>query len=328
MKKKRFYYKDIIPIKRNNLIKINYNNKQNLVPLKKDLNNHNWTINKEGSIEVFTDGSCSNNIESKHAGYGVFFEDNHPLNYSGNCVGIHNSFNGELSSILYALKNTPYDKNLKIITDSLSAIQLIDKIQFHLKNDLHYKLKFDFRWITSEIIKYIKIRYDHNSTIELNHIYSHSITKENINQDLKLKIVKQKVLYKDKFEKYTKGNDNADKLAKIGTINDNKFNLPYCKDKYFLINPNKQIIYKKIQNYLTKSEHHKISNNYHTRLFEKWNIPSNLIHDSSFNFNKKIHWKNIQAIDFLIKIRAKDLKLKDKIFEQLNNAKEYNIDSK
>jgi len=80
--KKRFYYKDIIPIKRNNLIKINYNNKQNLVPLKKDLNNHNWTINKEGSIEVFTDGSCSNNIESKHAGYGVFFEDNHPLNYS------------------------------------------------------------------------------------------------------------------------------------------------------------------------------------------------------------------------------------------------------
>lgn len=147
-----------------------------------------------------------------------------------------------------------------------------------------------------------------------------------MSQDLKLKIFKQKVLYKEKFEKYTKGNDNADKLAKIGASNDNKFNLPYCKDNYFLINSNNQIIHKKIQNYLTKSEHYKISKNYQTRLLEKWNIPENLIHNSSFDFNKKIHWKNMQAIDFLIKLRAKDLKLKDKIFEQINNTKEYNID--
>lgn len=251
---------------------------------------------------------------------GVFFKKDHPFNYSGICVGIHNSFNGELSAILYALKNTPYNKNLNIITDSLSAKLLIENIQFHLENNLNYKTKFNFRWITNKIIENLKIRYKMNSKITFSHIYSHIDEKQNLVK-YKDKIMNQMDQYKNNFELMKDGNENADKLAKIGSSNDINFNIPFCDDNYFLINCDNQIINQKIQNYLTKAETNKLSLQYKNRIYEKWNLPSNLIHPSSFNFNNKINWKDNEAIDFLIKLRAKDLKLKDKIFEQLNNAK-------
>lgn len=44
------------------------------------LKNLEFSINKDGFILVYTDGSCRGNGKSSAvAGYGVYFDDNHPL---------------------------------------------------------------------------------------------------------------------------------------------------------------------------------------------------------------------------------------------------------
>lgn len=113
-------------------------------------------------IEAFTDGSKT----EKGSGIGAYFAENHPLNYSGPSVGPNSVFHGELSAIVYVLKNTPWETNIRIFTDSKSAIDLINKLIFHIKNNIRYKPNFVNLWIINEIITLIKLKLEksHNRT--------------------------------------------------------------------------------------------------------------------------------------------------------------------
>ena len=279
----------------------------------------NWNL-KNNFIEAFTDGSLLTENNLNKSGWGVFFEDNHPLNQSCSNVGINSVFQGELNAILFVLLNTPLNKNIRIYSDSQSAISLMESIIFHIKNNFRYKSSFSYRWTINSITNNLITRFKKNSIVELYHIYSHIEEKIKLNNaDLTRKIFEQKRLYGSRFNDIVYGNEKADKLAKLGAKSFVNFKFPKCNDKYFLINnENNSLVYKKIQNELTKKQMYKNSLEHIKRLEEKWDFDYKNISEYSFNFNEKINWKDIQALEFLTKLRQQDLKLKCFIFDRLD----------
>ncbi|TDG48945.1 hypothetical protein AWZ03_004629 [Drosophila navojoa] len=89
-----------------------------------------FTLNPEGYVIVYTDGSCLGNGK-KHAcaGFGVYFGDNHPLNAAKPVLGRVTNNVGEIQAAIYAIK-TALDlgiKKLSISTDSQFLINSITK---------------------------------------------------------------------------------------------------------------------------------------------------------------------------------------------------------
>ncbi|KRG03945.1 ribonuclease H1 [Drosophila mojavensis] len=89
-----------------------------------------FTMNSEGYVIVYTDGSCLGNGK-KHAcaGFGVYFGDNHPLNAAKPVLGRVTNNVGEIQAAIYAIK-TALDlgiKKLSISTDSQFLINSITK---------------------------------------------------------------------------------------------------------------------------------------------------------------------------------------------------------
>ena len=74
---------------------------------------------------VYTDGSCVNNgTDDAKAGIGVWFGPRDPRNMAGRVPGRQQSNQvGELLAILYAIKNTPGNQPLKIVSDSKFALE-------------------------------------------------------------------------------------------------------------------------------------------------------------------------------------------------------------
>lgn len=273
--------------------------------------------NAENWIEAYTDGSKTD----KGAGIGVFFKKNHPLNFSGPCVGPFSVFNGELSAILYVLKNTPLESNIRIYTDSKSAIELINKIAFHIENNLRFKPNFNSRWVFNELIPIIRDKRDKKARIELKHIYSHSEKKEK-NPNIMKKIQLQKFIYKEKFSEIVEGNKQADILAKNGSLQFKPLVLPNCTDKFFLISKEtdgKKLVHQKIQNYLTQKRMIEQAKDNIESIAKRWMMrideTSNTSWDLSIN-----NWKQIRNLNFLIKLRGKDIKIKSNIEEKINHA--------
>ncbi|XP_023171478.1 ribonuclease H1 [Drosophila hydei] len=89
-----------------------------------------FTMNSEGYVIVYTDGSCLGNGK-KHAcaGFGVYFGDNHQLNAAKPVLGRVTNNVGEIQAAIYAIK-TALDlgiKKLSINTDSQFLINSITK---------------------------------------------------------------------------------------------------------------------------------------------------------------------------------------------------------
>ncbi|KAL5289248.1 RNASEH1.2 family protein [Megaselia abdita] len=94
------------------------------------LKNIEFSINKDGYILVYTDGSCRGNGKaSAVAGYGVYFDDNHPLNAAEPVKGRATNNVGEILASVYAIrkaKELGIDK-LCIATDSQFLIHSIER---------------------------------------------------------------------------------------------------------------------------------------------------------------------------------------------------------
>jgi len=75
-------------------------------------------------LTVYTDGSClQNGTDNTRSGGGVWFTDDHPLNRAIRVPG-HDQSNqvGELAAVVVALKSTPQNADLTIVTDSQYVI--------------------------------------------------------------------------------------------------------------------------------------------------------------------------------------------------------------
>ncbi|XP_030560300.1 ribonuclease H1 [Drosophila novamexicana] len=89
-----------------------------------------FTLNAEGYVIVYTDGSClGNGRKDACAGFGVYFGDNHQLNAAKPVLGRVTNNVGEIQAAIYAIK-TALDlgiKKLSINTDSQFLINSITK---------------------------------------------------------------------------------------------------------------------------------------------------------------------------------------------------------
>ncbi|XP_064547728.1 ribonuclease H1 [Drosophila montana] len=89
-----------------------------------------FTMNAEGYVIVYTDGSClGNGRKDACAGFGVYFGDNHQLNAAKPVLGRVTNNVGEIQAAIYAIK-TALDlgiTKLSINTDSQFLINSITK---------------------------------------------------------------------------------------------------------------------------------------------------------------------------------------------------------
>ncbi|KAM8713027.1 hypothetical protein ACLKA7_013356 [Drosophila subpalustris] len=89
-----------------------------------------FTIDSEGYVIVYTDGSClGNGRKDACAGFGVYFGDDHPLNAGKPVLGRVTNNVGEIQASIYAIK-LALDlgiKKLCIMTDSKFLINSITK---------------------------------------------------------------------------------------------------------------------------------------------------------------------------------------------------------
>lgn len=140
---------------------------------------------------VYTDGGCyGNGKEISYGGYGIYFNENDPRNYSGPIIGKCSNNIAELNAILKVFdileKEINNNENILIVTDSDYSIKCFttygDKC-----NSIFWKKNIP----NKELIKkgYFFIKKFHN--IKFKHIHSHTG-----NNDI-----------------YSLGNECADKLA-------------------------------------------------------------------------------------------------------------------
>ncbi len=256
--------------------------------------------------------------EKIKSGWGVFSSSNNIKNHNEPNVGINSVFQAELLAILYTLKNSPKQANIRIYSDSKSAVELMNKMIRYTINKIPYKINFNYRWVLTEIYEEIIDRVKQKSNIEIKHIYSHIKEKEK-DTKYKDKINQQKELYGEQFERIILGNEEADKLAKEGAKKFKEVTLPITKDNWYLWSLKDGLIHYKLQNYLTKYLMKEKAKKHIERLMEKWKIDISQIHESSFNFDHKTKWRDLESIEFLLRMRQQDLKIKDFIFKNRKN---------
>lgn len=174
-------------------------------------------IKKFKYYNVFTDGSCDNNNRNainSHAGIGVFWDDNDPLNLSETFdISPITNNRAEIYAIIRAVQlfelfelNKKYINVLNIYTDSKLTVNImnlwIEKwIQNNWrKNDNKIPLNLD---LIKKLYKLIK-KNKNNFKIKLIHVRAHK--------------KKPKDIYSQKYYLWH-GNNEADKLAKESAFN-------------------------------------------------------------------------------------------------------------
>ncbi|XP_034111275.1 ribonuclease H1 [Drosophila albomicans] len=152
-----------------------------------------FTIDSEGFVIVYTDGSCLGNGRADAcAGFGVYFGDDHPLNAAKPVLGRVTNNVGEIQAAIYAIK-TAIDlgiSKLGISTDSQFLINSITmwvpgwkRRGWRLKNNEPVKNVADFKEL-DELLQNDDIQ------VKWNYVVAH---------------------------KGIKGNEMADKLARQGS---------------------------------------------------------------------------------------------------------------
>ncbi|KAJ3912245.1 ribonuclease H-like domain-containing protein, partial [Lentinula edodes] len=77
-------------------------------------------------LKVYTDGSCINsNTPSAHAGLGIYYHPNHPLNLTAHVPSPQCNNCVELYAILATIQCSLPKCSLNILTDSTYSIQLL-----------------------------------------------------------------------------------------------------------------------------------------------------------------------------------------------------------
>lgn len=172
-------------------------------------------INENKNIYVYTDGACINNGKSNaKAGIGIYFGKNDSRNVSKRIDGKQTNNTAELKAIIEALKilhkEIKDNLNIYIITDSEYAIKCCTSYGYKL-NKCNWKIK-DKEIPNLDLIKELFNITSKYPNIKFKHILAHTN-----NDDI-----------------HSKGNYNADLLAKISIDDINKtiikkiyLNVPY-----------------------------------------------------------------------------------------------------
>lgn len=184
-----------------------------------DINSHNINDFKL----IFTDGGCINNgKENSKAAYGVFFDEDHPLNTSVLLEGKQTNNSAELNGIVYALENihTFINENIKIciITDSDYCLKVIKKYVSTSNN-------IDFNKLTN-VPNIILIQKIFNLIYKNDNINYSIISIDNM---LKFKHIYSHTGLSDKL---SIGNEKADKLVS-NALNNNNTN-PHIKKRIYI----------------------------------------------------------------------------------------------
>jgi RNase H len=171
------------------------------------------------SIHVYTDGSKVDTEEGPKAGAGIYFKKDSCLNASLRIPGEQTSLTAELFAIEYAINNTPINHNLVVVTDNKTAIKNITSLNTMSHNEI---LKTKHRSIVKRIVALIRCRQEQKATTIFEHIYSHIESKKKKGETIDkekwiLKINNRKKELGYRWALYVHGNEQADKLAALGT---------------------------------------------------------------------------------------------------------------
>jgi ribonuclease HI len=170
------------------------------------------------TIYIFTDGSCQGN----NNGGGVYYGPNASRNKNFRAEVAPISTVLELLAIEEALLSSPTNLNIHIITDSKSAIDIIN----NYKKWPTCKQKNTIAEATiKRILKLIKNLQKASQTVLFTHIYSHinnkrtKATSEGTAETAKFekKLEAMKNILPGDFNNYIAGNEAADELADLGT---------------------------------------------------------------------------------------------------------------
>ena len=148
------------------------------------------------SINVYTDGACSNNGKSNaKAGYGVYFGDNDFRNENRIVVGKHSNNTGELTGFIRALEILEDDikknKQINIFTDSEYVIKCVTTYGLKLEKR-NWKSKLENKIVPNlDLVKKAFYLFHNKPNIKLHHIEAHT----------------------NKDDRHSKGNEEADRLA-------------------------------------------------------------------------------------------------------------------
>lgn len=108
----------------------NENSKRKKTSYSNSSDSHEFMTDDNDYVEVYTDGSCTNNGTKKaRAGLGVYFGENHPLNISAPVSGRATNNCGEIQAATKAIRiaHSMGIKKLAIKTDSKFVINSVTK---------------------------------------------------------------------------------------------------------------------------------------------------------------------------------------------------------
>jgi len=296
--------------------------------IKDNTGNRQFAVDKEefythkGYIYIFTDGSLIYTREGPKAGAGIFFRKDSRRNFSMRVPGEQTSLAGELTAIEYGLNNVPMDRDVMVITDNKSSIQIINN--YSRMSKIQRKI-IKHRSIIKRIINIINDRNLNNANTRLDHVYSHIKDKQNKGDNKekwKKKIEKRKAEVGYMWDMYVFGNNEADKLAAEGNnkivitepIQSEMDEFVVMKDEIVIENNLLKYI-KKIRKSKSKEKMYKKK-----KRGEAWRsalVDSRL----SAEIVKKFRFDEGNIIDFIHKTRQMLLHNRKEMFRRAHNGK-------
>jgi ribonuclease HI len=170
------------------------------------------------AVPVWTDGSKKLVDGKDVANSACWFSNNSPNNVCFHTVGQQTSFNAELQAIEYAIMSVVDTENIIIFTDSKPAIQIINRY-------LNKKNCQKTNPTVNRIINWIQTKKEKfNTSVALKQCFSHLLENEKWHSEKLNKLQKQRIEamkseYGSLWHLILLGNQQADRLSQLPTIN-------------------------------------------------------------------------------------------------------------
>ena len=153
-------------------------------------------MNTSDEIIVFTDGSCSmNGSKNAKAGIGIYFGENDKRNISKGIQGKQTNNTAELSAVIEVFsvlkEEIEQDMSITIYTDSEYVIKCCTSFGEKCEKENWKKKKGEIKNV--ELVKEVYSLFKENDSVSIEYVRAHSNKKDQL----------------------SKGNDGADKLAKL-----------------------------------------------------------------------------------------------------------------
>ncbi|PRP80604.1 hypothetical protein PROFUN_11547 [Planoprotostelium fungivorum] len=160
-----------------------------------------------GTIHIWTDGSLRKNGIAISATFSGQNRESSTANFT---PGIQDVPNAELYAILIALEMLPEHQNVRIFTDSKTAIQMIQNYRSWKKKQIS---KSPYRLVLERIDKRITNLKQAQTEVKFEHVFAHLLDHNQRTELLEKRYQQMKQIYGNLTDYLLKGNQAADQLT-------------------------------------------------------------------------------------------------------------------